>query len=364
MDYQGENQGKIARSIDEQLLPYLNSEDGPDAEEHIQRLLEIARPIVYRIVRSMRAGISATQRPADLTTHDVFGEVCLSLLKNLHALKSNPQEHAISNFSGLVATTTSTVLSHHLRGKERHRKNLREKLLRLFSTSADLSTWKDSQNNVICGYAAWQPRRGSSHTAAIRQPSQLDLNFTLDQLDDVRNKNTAELTLLVLDNLGRPVKFDDLVDLVNIAAQGVQVQTISIDETHYVQASPLMTPAPDYAATIDNHRLLHRLLGEIQKLNVEQRKSLLLNMRDSFGYGIEWFLFTKIATEEVLADLLQRSVVDFRRLLADLPMSDEDIARELGTSPAKVMNMRRAVRERLNRRRRAFFSNTDSMRMK
>lgn len=139
---------------------------------------------------------------------------------------------------------------------------------------------------------------------------------------------------------------------------------VSIDEKHYVQASPLVTSAPDYAATIDNHRLLQRLLGEIQKLNTEQRKSLLLNMTDCFGYGIEWFLFTQIATEELLANLLQRSVADFRRLLTQLPMSDEDIARELGTSPTKVMNMRRAVRERLNRRRRAFFSNSDSMRMK
>jgi DNA-directed RNA polymerase specialized sigma24 family protein len=365
MGFQPENNSEASRSIDEQLLPYLNSAGNADDQEQLHRLLEVARPIVYRIVRSMRVGLSATHPPAELTTQDIFGEVCVRLLKNLRALKRNPHENAISNFAGLVATTTSTVLSDHLRGKQRQRKNLREKLLRLFATNSKLSTWKDYQDNVICGYAAWRPRRDTIATS-LRHHSQLDLNFGVSQLDDLRNKNTAELTLLVLDNLGRPVKFEDLVDLVNIAAQGVQVQTISIDQKHYVQASPLVISPPDFAATIDNHRLLQRLFGEIQKLNIEQRKSLLLNMTDCYGYGIEWFLFSKIASEEHLANLLQLSVSDFRRLLAELPLSDEAISRELGISPAKVMNMRRAVRERLNRRRRDFFSgrNSDPMRMK
>lgn len=362
METHPQQRSETTRSIDEQLLPYLNSAMAAE-EEQIQRLLEIARPIVYRIVRSMRAGVSASERPSELTSQDVFSEVCIKLIANLRLFKRNPDETAISNFAGLVATTTSTVLSEHLRGRERQRKNLREKLLRLFATNSNLATWKDNHGNLICGYAAWTTREGKSPALRPSHPGQLDLNFEVNQLDDIRNKNTAELTLLVLDNLGRPVKFDDLVDLVNIAAQGVQVQTISIEEKHFVQASPLVISTPDFAASIDNQRLLQRLLGEIQRLNVEQRKSLLLNMSDCYGYGIEWFLFTKIATEDLLANLLQLSVSDFRRLLAELPMSDEDIARELGVSAAKVMNMRRAVRERLNRRRRAFFSNPDSMRM-
>ncbi len=157
-----------------------------------------------------------------------------------------------------------------------------------------------------------------------------------------------------------------MVDLVNIAAEGVQVQTISIEDKHYVQSSSLATSQPDIVATIDNHRLLHRLFAEIQNLRLEQRKSLLLNMTDCYGYGIEWFLFSRIATEEHLADLLELSVADFRNLLNDLPMTDDAIARELGISQTRVMNMRRAVRERLERRRRAFFDErtSDSVRMK
>jgi DNA-directed RNA polymerase specialized sigma24 family protein len=364
MEIDPHRRNETTRSIDEQLLPYLNSASQGEADEQLHRLLEIGRPIVYRIVRSMRAGVSATERSTELASQDIFSEVCIKLISNLRAFKANPEENAISNFAGLVATTTSTVLSVHLRGRQRQRKNLREKLLRLFATNTNLSTWKDNHDNLLCGYAAWKSSEGASSVSSNLPPSQLDLNFGVNQLDIVRSKNTAELTLRVLDNLGRPLKFDDLVDLVNIAGEGVQVQTISIDQKHFVQASPSLVSTSDPAAIIDNQRLLQRLLGEIQRLNLEQRKSLLLNMSDCYGYGIEWFLFTRIATEELLSNLLQCSVVDFRRLLKQLPMSDEDIARELGTSRTKVTNMRRAVRERLNRRRQAFFSNSDWMRKK
>ena len=151
----------------------------------------------------------------------------------------------------------------------------------------------------------------------------------------------------MLNNLGRPVKLDELVDLVNIASEGVEVQTVSIDDEHFVQSTPLITLSPDIVGAVDNQRLLHRLFVEIQRLRVEQRKSLVLNMTDSYGYGIEWFLFTKIATEDHLAQLLEVSIERFRTILNELPMSDAEIAKDLGISQTKVMNIRRAVRERL-----------------
>jgi hypothetical protein len=34
------------------------------------------------------------------------------------------------------------------------------------------------------------------------------------------------------------------------------------------------------------------LFVEIQKLGIEQRKSLLLNMTDGYGFSVKWFVFT------------------------------------------------------------------------
>ena len=346
--------------IDEQLVPYLNSADRTETQEHLDRLLEKARPIVYRIARSMRAG--GSPNAAYFNTHDVFGDVCVRLLHTLQTFKKDPGRHPISNFSGLVATTTSTVFADLLRGQDRQRRSLYQKIRRLIAANPDLATWKDNEGGLVCGYKIWR----SAHADVTPLPSQLKLDFDSADFRPSQRRNTAELILLVLKNVGRPIKFDEFVDLVNIASTGVQVQTISIDDEHYVQSGPLVTYQPDVITGLDNQRLLNRLFTEIETLRVEQRKSLLLNMTDSYGFGIEWFLFTKIATEEHLARLLEVSIEQFRQLLDELPLSDAEIAGDLGISQSKVTNMRRAVRERLERRRRDFLceGSSNSMRMK
>ena len=346
--------------IDEQLLPYLNCRDNTQTEEHLQRLLEKAQPIVYRIARSMRVG--ATQSAVPFNTQDIFGDVCVRLLQSLRTFKNGPHQHPISNFSGLVATTTSSVFADLLRGRDRQRRSLYQKIRRLIAANPKLATWKDNDGSLVCGYAAWR----SAKVNAVSVPSQMKLDFQSGQLEQGHKRNTAELILLVLSNVGRPIKFDQFVDLVNIASAGVQVQTISIEDEHYVQSSPLVSYQPDFIASVENQNLLSRLFAEIGTLRVEQRKSLLLNMTDSYGFGIEWFLFTKIATEEHLAKLLEVSIEQFRKMLNDLPMSDAEIGRDLGLSQSRVMNMRRAVRERLDRRRRDFLGegSSDSMRLK
>lgn len=352
------------KRIDEELVPYLQSDSETDSNQQLQRLLEKAQPIVYRIARSMRA--SSVRGPVyDFNTQDIFGDVCVRLLQILRAFKDNSKRHPISNYAGLVATTTSTVLSDLLRLKDRQRRNLYEKVRHLISVNPALATWKDAEGNTVCGYAIWRPRKVSS-TKRTPSFSQLKLDFRSKEFGQEQKRNTAELILLVLDNIGCPVRFDELVDLVSIAVQGVQVQAISINDTHYVQSGPLVTYQPDIIVGDENQRLLHRLFEEIQGLRVEQRKSLLLNMTDSYGFGIEWFIFTQIATEERLAQLLELTIEQFRQLLNELPMSDIEIARELGITETRVMNIRRAVRERLDRRRRAFFDkgSSDSVRMK
>ena len=155
---------------------------------------------------------------------------------------------------------------------------------------------EDDKDDLICGYAAWKSGVRTHSTV----PSQLELMFGSNV---PHKKNTAELVLQVLNNLGRPVKLDELVDLVNIASEGVEVQTVSIDDEHFVQSTPLITLPPDIVGAVDNQRLLHRLFVEIPASS-SGTTQLLLNMTDSYGYGIEWFLFTKIATEDHLAQLV------------------------------------------------------------
>lgn len=347
MNSDAHNASETRGAIDEQLFPYLYA-SGSDAQHQLDRLFEKARPIVYRIARSVRLG--ASQSSTYFNTQDIYSDVCVRLLPILQEFKKDSQRSPISNFAGLVATATSSVFADLLKAKDRQKRNLRLKIRRLIAANTSLAIWNDENGNVTCGYSIWRAEPAPGPT--IRTPTQMALGFSSNETP---KKNTAELILQCLSNAGRPLKLDELVDLVNIASEGIEVQTVSIDDQFYVQSTPLVTLQPDIVAVVDNQRLLHRLFSEIQQLRVEQRKSLLLNMTDSYGYGIEWFLFAKITSEERLANLLELSIEQFRELLNQLPLSDAQIARDLGISESKVMNIRRAVRERLSRRRQAFF---------
>jgi hypothetical protein len=134
--------------VDEELLPYLSSSDDAKSQEQLRRLLDAAKPIVYRIARSMRMG--ATGTTATFNTQDIFGDVCVRLLQRLRLFKKSPDDHPISNFAGLVATTTTTVFSDLMRGQDRQRRSLSQKIRRLIAANADLETWKDNQGRLVC----------------------------------------------------------------------------------------------------------------------------------------------------------------------------------------------------------------------
>ncbi len=337
-------------NIDERLLAYFQSVDEGSSQEQLEYLLEdVARPIIKRIVqRSSRLDVSSAGY--ETSPQDVVGEALVRVLKRLRASKVDHNCQVISNFQGLVATITYRAIADHLRARNRERTNLEKKIRRLFAVNNDLGVWKDDEKNVVCGYGVWRSNKPGSYDPRSVYPTLSELSLIAEEFRlDTHKSNTAELMLLLLNKIRRPIKLNDFVALID----GLVVARQSrIDEITYAQTIP--------TGVIETRLLLERLFAEIQKLGIEQRKSLLLNMTDSYGYSIEWFLFTRIATEAELAGLLEISIGEFKRLLNDLPMTDKEIAKQLGMSPTKVANIRKAVRERLARCRQAFLKENES----
>lgn len=362
-----EKKRESAGSIDGQLVPYLQSVDEARSQEELNRLVqEIAKPLIHQILhRSLRLSVTSDEYEHRLRFEDVTGDVVLRVLQRLRALKADPALHQIESFAGLVAMTTYNAIADRSRGERRQRAAFNKKIRRLFSANKELIIWKDSRNNSICGYRSWRRNEAKSLEVQRTYPTEAELFFlTHESVAESGRRNTAEIVLFVLNKIGRPLKLNDLF---NITSPFVEARTIALNESRYEHAVPTLAVQWEPLTALENRRLLERLFTEIQKLTVEQRKSLLLNMTNSYGYSIEWFLFTRIATEEQLADLLEISVDGFRRLLSDLPMTDKEIARHLGLSPKRVANIRKAVRDRLVRCKRAFFeekSQVNRMRLK
>src|SRR6266581_3693123 len=132
--------------------------------------------------------------------------------------------------------------------------------------------------------------------------------LTQDLVGETQRRNTAEIVLLILDKVGRPVRFSDLV---NVTRPFLETNSVRRDEIRYAHSVPALAVQWEPLSGLENRLLLERLFTELQKLTVEQRKSLLLNMTDSYGHGVEWFLFTELVAEEQLAKLLEVSVAEF-----------------------------------------------------
>jgi RNA polymerase sigma factor (sigma-70 family) len=326
---------------DDGLVPYLQSDEA-SSEHQLEYLIEkIAKPIVDRIVQ--RALRIDSYRAFETDSQDLEGDAVVRILARLRASKADPQNHPISNFNGLVATITYRVVADHLRTKNRHRTNLEKKIRRLFAANDRLSIWEDDEGNLLCGYVKWRGR----HSPA-KAPDVASLASVVREPGELKKRNTGELILFILQTVQQPVAFRELVDHIGeVTAVKHTGGNDSIDKLQNVTTPPEDLP--------EKRRLLHRLLLEIQKLDINQRRALLLNMTDSYGYSIEWFLFTKIATEVELANLLDVPIDDFRELLNELPMTDKQIAKRFEMDATRISNIRKAVRERLARCRDAFF---------
>jgi len=344
-------------AIDQSLLPYLHSVNEGNAQDCLEHILEvIARPIIQPIVQRAFQNEFTDYRyqAASQTADDVTNDVLVKLLTRLRTFKTDPVQNPISNFPGLVAVTAYRILTDLRRDNNRQRTNLEKQIRRLFATSQNLKIWKDEQGDSICGYAAWDQRIESAGFKRI-YATRAALFAALDELRVGKgDPNTADLILFSLNRIGRAARLNDLTGVL-VSFRATRTSTIQVDEA--LRARPELALADVQAGpltSLEMRRLLDALFQELQKLNLIQRKSLLLNMTDCYGFGIEWFVFTGIASEDQLANLLDLSVEEFRRLLDHLPMTDNQISELLGIDSAKIANIRKAVRDRLKRRRRAF----------
>jgi len=351
----------MRKDVDECLLAYLHATDEADQQQHLGYLLnEVATPIIRRVLHRAfeQDHINDAFGTVRVPGEDAVADVVLKMLQALQAFKDQPTERMITNFEGLVATTAYRALTDQLRDRYRERANHDQKIRRLLTGNNDLAIWKDDRNVTVCGRMEW--RRGKSKTTVL--PSRNELLSLADQLRATSPaRNTAELILLLFDRTGQPVRVGDLVS-VTLDCQRKDTQLLANDSTEQGARSALTAVRDTPLVVVETKQLLERLFAEIQKLSAVQRKALLLNMSDRQGDGIEWFLFAKIASEEELAALLEVSVSEFQQLLERLPITDKEIGRLLGIDSVNVSNIRKAVRDRLERRRRAFYGESKKMR--
>ena len=334
-----------AVKIDTLLEPLLEAPDQRADDLLLQLISEHADPVIKAIIRhKLRLGSRSVAQRAE--SDDLYQDVLVQLLANLRQFRALPDEHPISDLRGLSAIIAHRTCSRWMRRQFPERHTLKNRLHYLLTRQRGLALWQDEEGKQLAGFEVWQKEMTSPRSFDNGALAQLPKGVGPNQL--------AEAVAAILNHVGSPVEFDDLVSGLaeHMGIRDQPMESLAEDEdTLNLSAAG----QPDQAWRLEKKLFLQRLWDELQQLPVNQRMALLLNLKDSSGgVCIALFPATGVASLQQLADALELSAKKFAELWNELPLEDARIAELLGLTRQQVINARKSGRERLARRLKGF----------
>jgi len=306
-----------------------------------------AEPVIIKILRyRMQDSLNLSARKNDL--EDVHGEVVLLVLKRLQDFLRNPEEKAIGDFCKYVAVVTHNACNDYFREKYPERSRLKNRLRYLLTHHAAFAVWESKDQEWLGGLTQW---RGKNTPIRTEKFHQLQNNPASWERSAILKAELAQFVKELFLYLDHPLLLDDLVSVSSVLL-GIQERFPQSDPA---ELERLTVPTEETTSVEDHEHYLKRLWKEIQELSMNQRKALLLNLRDSSGVNVvPLFSQAGVAGIREIASVLDMSDIDFARLWKLLPLEDTKIAAFLNLTRQQVINLRKSARERLARRMKAF----------
>lgn len=337
-----------AQHIDPLLLPLLDR-DQEQATVYLHQLLEMdAQPVIRQII-GLKLRVTFTEpstNAARAEADELYHEVLLRLVNRLQAFQQEPARHAIHSFDRYVAKVAYNCWHKHLRDQYPQRHQLKNRLYYLFTQRPDFQLWR-SEGQAVAGLSHWQTplwlRTDSARLRELREDAHLFLP------ERAQKKLTARATLeptvkALFEWLGHPLEFDELVTIV-ARLLGINENALTGDE------DVLELEAGQKLTNVELRLYLRPLWGEIKTLPRHQRVALLLSLRDERGNGLlPLFLTCEVASLTDIAETLEIPSDVLAERWLHFPLDDATIGALLGITPKTVGSLRKAARQRLNRR--------------
>lgn len=339
--------------IDILLEPLLTEASDDQVDQFLSQLItEHAEPVIKGVIR-FKLRLNSYRAAQRAEVDDIHQEVVLQLLAQLQRFRKLPEGNPISDVRGMAAVIAHRTCARWMRRQFPERHALKNRLHYLMTRQRGFALWQDADGRSLAGFEVWQ-KENKAAKAARHLSDVEDLPNHIRTLKSDKPQQLADAVATILNHLGGPSEFDELVSAI-AAIQGISDQPIeSLADDDDVGAMPASSE-PDQAWRMEKRMFLQRLWDELQQLPLNQRSALLLNLKDSSGFGcITLFPATGIATVRQLADVLQISVESFAEVWNDLPLEDAKIAELLGLTRQQVINARKSGRERLARRLKGF----------
>ena len=336
--------------IDALLEPLsLETSDERADEVLLQLINDHAEPVIKGVIR-FKLRLSSYRETQRAEADDIYQEVLLQLLSVLQKFRKSPDVNPIADLRGMAAVIAHRTCARWMRRQFPERHALKNRLHYLVTRQRGFALWQNAEGQLVAGFAAWQDQ----HKSAIRQLADA-LPGHLRSATGGKPQELADTVAAIFNHLGSPIEFDELVSGV-VTLLGVSDQPIeSLAEDEDEVALVPDASEPDPAWKIEKKMFLRRLWEELEQLPRNQRAALLLNLKESSGFGcITLFPVVGIATLRQLATALEMSAEALAEVWNELPMEDARIAELLGLTRQQVINARKSGRERLARRLKGF----------
>lgn len=335
--------------IDALLEPLLLERDDDHADELLLKLINVhADPVIKGVIR-FKLRLSVTQRAE---TDDIYQEVLLQLLAQLQKFRKLPEAHPIADLRGMAAVIAHRTCSRWMRRQFPERHALKNRLHYLVTRQHGFALWQNAEGQLVAGFAVWQ---GQKQSDARRTLDLEALSGHIRPPKGAKPHELADTVAAIFNHVRYPIEFDELVtamaSLLGISDQPLE----SLAEDEDAMASVPDVGEPDPAWRIEKRMFLQRLWEELEQLPRNQRAALLLNLKESSGFGCITLLpATGIATLRQIATALEMTAESLAELWNNLPLEDTKIAEMLGLTRQQVINARKSGRERLTRRLKGF----------
>ena len=318
------------------------------ADSLFERLTNVTRSVISPIVRrKLHASLEPHDTtPRNLDALELVGDIRVTLLTELSREPANGNIH-IRDLNSFASAVAANACYQYLRSKFPVRTQQRNRLRYVLTHKKGYTLWKDGSGQTLCGLERWQLSGErpvaieKERTAAICRDSSFD-------------NARAYLSVIesLLDDMGGPVRFDELVQFLMEhfgIADRVEVQQ-SVDPERLSPSEGMIDHANRPDLKLETTVALERLWKKIKDLKVNQRRALLLNLRDGGSEGIISVLpLSGVASIREIAGVLEFDVREFTSIWNSLPWDDLKIAEYFGTTRQQVINYRHDARVRLAR---------------
>ncbi len=318
-----------------------------EADLLLERLTAVTRSVIAPIVRRK---LHASLEPQDTTRRnldalELVGDIRVTLLSELSKENLNGNGHVrdLNSFASVVA---SNACYQYLRSRFPVHTQQRNRLRYALTHKKGYAIWKDASGQRLCGLEKWQ----------VSDERPVSIETCVESILDPSSKDEARTYLSVigsvLANVGGPVRFDDLIQFLMGhfgIVERVEVQE-PVDPERWTRSAAVEGPNCRPDRLFETAIALEVLWKTIKDLKLNQRRALLLNLRDGRSEGIINVLpMSHVASVREIAEVLEFDPQEFASIWNSLPWEDLRIADFLGVTRQQVINYRHDARIRLAR---------------